>query len=71
MQVADITRPTSLAPPSPITYPSCSPPADAINPVENTDSSAGTPQEDLGFPFVTSEEDVARLRSSSLTNLGP
>jgi hypothetical protein len=47
----------------------CSPPADAIDPVQNTDSIAGTPQEDIGFPFTTSEEDAARLRSSSIANL--
>jgi hypothetical protein len=60
---------SSPSSPSPDTYPPCSLPAQTVDPVRNTDSIAGAPEESSNFPFTTTEEDIVRIRKSSLANL--
>lgn len=43
-------------------------PAQKVDPTQNTDTTAGAPEESLSFPFVTTEEDRVRIRQRSLAD---
>lgn len=39
-----------------------------VDPVQNTDATAGAPESAMSFPFVTTEQDVQRVRSYSIAD---